>query len=453
MAIVAAIKGKTQSKTATGKVIAYVIQKKKTLFHDEETEQKYRLISGQNCVAETAFKEFMATKIQYGKDNGVFYKQFVQSFKPGEAASPKEIHQMGLELAEYFKGFEVVVATHIDEDHWHNHLIVNSVNAETGLKIQFSERNFNQLRKRSDEICRAHGLEILKPYEKNAQVKGMNTREYRAAEKGNSWKFKLISAVDMAMEASQTKGDFIANMERMGYGVKWIDHYKYITYTTPEGQKCRDNRLHDEKYLKERMERFYEFRQIESLEQTGQTIGTAGKPVRGIQPESSVLRNPAGSAEHVGSDDNRSSQASSAHAGQNRAPTDLGGLDDRDHADSGNGNERPHRSRQSVRGQLAPGLSESGRTAEEQFVGVDGQENQWAGTDASSAGQHPNKTALEVDRDWSGGAGAVIGAAVALENLLVNDQPKEKESKKQVVERKNRQKKKQSHDHDWEMSL
>jgi len=88
MDVVAAIKGRTQSKTATGKVIAYVIQRKKTLFADAETGQKYRLISGQNCVAETAFKEFMATKIQYGKDNGVFYKQFVQSFKPGEAASP-----------------------------------------------------------------------------------------------------------------------------------------------------------------------------------------------------------------------------------------------------------------------------------------------------------------------------------------------------------------------------
>ena len=78
MAVVAAIKGRTQSKTATGKVIAYVTQRKKTLFHDEETGQKYRLISGQNCIAETAFKEFMATKIQYGKDNGVFYKHYVR---------------------------------------------------------------------------------------------------------------------------------------------------------------------------------------------------------------------------------------------------------------------------------------------------------------------------------------------------------------------------------------
>ena len=115
MAIVAAIKGRTQSKVAMRKVMDYVAQEKKTMFHDPDTGQNYRLISGQNCVAETAYQEFMATKLQYGKDHGVFYKQFVQSFKPGEAATPQQIHMMGIELASYFKGFEVLVANHIDD--------------------------------------------------------------------------------------------------------------------------------------------------------------------------------------------------------------------------------------------------------------------------------------------------------------------------------------------------
>lgn len=453
MAVVSAIKAKTQSKTATGKVIAYVIHKKKTLFHDTETDQKYRLISGQNCVAETAFKEFMATKIQYGKDNGVFYKHFVQSFKPGEAATPKEIHQMGIELAEYFKGFEVVIATHIDADHWHNHLIINSVNAETGLKIQFSERNLNQLRRQSDEICQAHGLTVLKTYQKETPVAGINTREYRAAERGNSWKFKLISAIDMAMAESRTKADFIANMERMGYGVKWIDHYKYITYTTPEGQKCRDNRLHEEKYLKERMEQFYEFGQTQNLEQAGQSVNAEGKFDGRIQSEAAILRNPPGGSGKAGADDNRSGQVPSTHARQNRPSAHMGGLDTGHHAGSENGNEQPHRGRESVREQLAAGISESGGAAAEQPVGFDGQENQWAGADLDRTGQHAVQAAPEMDGDWSGIAGAVVGAAVAIEALLVNDQPKEKESKKQVVERKNRQKKKQSREQDWEMSL
>ena len=449
----AAIKAKTQSKTAMGKVINYIAQEKKTLYNDPDTGQSYCLISGQNCVAETAYQEFMATKIQLGKDNGVFYKHFVQSFKPGEAASPKEIHQMGIELAEYFKGFEVLIATHIDDDHWHSHFVVNSVNVETGLKIQFNKKSLNELRRRSDEICIAHGLETLKPYQKESLVAGINTREYRAAERGNSWKFKLMNTIDMAMDASPTKADFIANMERMGYGVKWIDHYKYITYTTPEGQKCRDNRLHEEKYLKERMEQFYELRQTKGIEQTGQTAHESGAAIRRIQSEDSFLRDSAGGSEHAGSDDNRSRQASSAHAGQNRPVAHVGRLDEGYHANGGNGNERSHRSRENFEEESTMGVSESRRATEEQFVSFDGEEAERTGADADSTGQHAKKTAPEMDGDWSGVASAVIGAAVAIEALLVDDQPKEKESKKQAVERKNRQKKKQSHDRDWEMSL
>ena len=449
MAIVAAIKAKTQSKTAMGKVIAYVGQEKKTLYRDPDSGQSYRLISGQNCVAETAYQEFMATKILHGKDSGVFYKHYVQSFKPNEAVAPKEIHQMAVELAEYFKGFEVMVATHIDDDHWHSHFVVNSVNAETGLKIQFNEKSLNELRRRSDEICQAHGLETLKPYQKESPVAGINTREYRAAERGNSWKFKLMNAIDMAMDSGSTKADFISNMEQMGYGVKWIDHHKYITYTTPEGQKCRDNRLHEEKYLKERMEQFYELRQTQNLKQAGQTADAAGKPDGRIQSETAVLRNPPGGLEHTASNDYRSSKIPSPHAGQNRAPADMGGLDTGYHADGGNGNVQPHRGRESVREQLAAGISESGGAAAEQLDSFDGQEIQWAGADFDSTGQHTVQTAPEMDGDRSGVAGAVVG----LEALLVNNQPKEKESKKQVVERKNRQKKKQSRDQDWEMSL
>ena len=286
MAIATAIKSKTQSKTAMRKVIDYVLQPHKTGYTDPKSGVSYKLISGQNCVAETAFAEFMATKLNYGKDNGVFYKHFVQSFKPNETTTPQEIHQMAVELARYFKGFEVLIATHIDADHWHSHFIVNSVCAETGLKIQFNEKNLNELRQRSDEICKAHGLEPLKPYEKKSKTTGMDTREYRAAVKGKSWKFQLMNVIDSAMEVSQTKADFITNMEQMGYGVKWVEHHKYITYTTQDGQKCRDNKLHDKKYLKERMENEFRFRSIErtkSIEQSREYEAISATGLRSAQ--------------------------------------------------------------------------------------------------------------------------------------------------------------------------
>lgn len=74
-----------------------------------------------------------------------------------------------METAKAFEGFEVVVATHIDRDHWHNHFDVSSVNSETGLKIQINEKGFEELRNRSDQICQQFGLEVLTPYQKPKQ--------------------------------------------------------------------------------------------------------------------------------------------------------------------------------------------------------------------------------------------------------------------------------------------
>lgn len=248
MAIFTAISNKTQSAVAMKRVLDYVMQDCKTMFYDELTDQSYKLVSGQNCVPESAYSEFMTTKHRYNKAQGVFFKQYVQSFKPDCGATPQQIHQIGIETAKAFDGFEVVVATHIDRDHWHNHIVVNSVNSETGLKIQINEKDLEQLRKRSDEICQQFGLEVLKPYKKPKQ-RAMNQREYRTALRGNSKKLQLMNAIDYAVINSRSKEKFIENMKRLGYGVKWIDNYKYITYTTSDGQRFRDNRLFGEKYL------------------------------------------------------------------------------------------------------------------------------------------------------------------------------------------------------------
>ena len=265
MAIFTAISNKTQSAVAMKRVLDYVMQEHKTMFYDKLTDQSYKLVSGQNCVPESAYRDFMATKHRYTKSKGVFFKQYVQSFKPDCGATPQQIHQIGLEMAKAFDGFEVVVATHVDRDHWHNHIVVNSVNSETGLKIQINEKDLEQLRKKSDEICRQFGLEVLKSYKKPKQ-RAMNQREYRTALRGNSKKLQLMNAIDYAVINSRSKEKFIENMKRLGYGVKWVDSYKYITYTTPDGQRFRDNRLFGEKYSKENMENLYGLRQTKTTE-------------------------------------------------------------------------------------------------------------------------------------------------------------------------------------------
>lgn len=134
LATVNYIHNRAHSKTALKRVIDYVTQLKKTqyVFNGKST----KLISGVNCTGDSAYAEFMATKELYNKEVGVFYYHLVQSFSPDEKASPEQIHEIGRKLAEYFKGHEVLIATHIDVDHKHNHLIINSVNFETGYKLQ-----------------------------------------------------------------------------------------------------------------------------------------------------------------------------------------------------------------------------------------------------------------------------------------------------------------------------
>jgi len=287
-----AISGKTQSKTAMKRVLDYVMQSKKTAYQNPETGHCYQLISGQNCLPETAFREFMNTKEQYRKAKGVFFKQYVQSFKPDCGATPDQIHQMGVELAKKFEGFEVVIATHIDADHWHSHLIVNSVNCETGLKIQINEKGLEQLRHQSDEICRQFGLEVLPPYQKPKQ-RAINQREYQVALKGESWKMKLLSAIERAIEVSRSKAQFIHSMKNMGYSVKWADNHKYITYTTPSGSKCRDNRLFDEKYLKSNMEvHFFGLEQADRNQRGNQRNIDRTLQTRGDRSDSTAMECP-----------------------------------------------------------------------------------------------------------------------------------------------------------------
>jgi hypothetical protein len=88
----------------------------------------------------------------------------------------------------------------------------------------------------------------------------MGTREYRAATKGESWKINLMATINLAMTKAKTKDEYLKFMEDLGYQVTWTDSRKYITYTTPDNMKCRDNRLHMSKYTKEAMDNEFDIR-------------------------------------------------------------------------------------------------------------------------------------------------------------------------------------------------
>ena len=250
MATIMYIPEDRQNRFAMRAVINYCVQEYK-IFDNKSNRQ---LISGVNCDGANSFREFMATKKVYGKDNGFFFYHYAQSFSPKEKITPEQAHEIALEFAEKaWSGHEVLVATHCDRERIHSHFVINSVGFESGKKLRQSPSTLKQLRKLSDEICIAHGLSVLQPYQggKNS----MSSREYRARLRGNSWKEKLAKAIDNAMEFSGSKDDFIRNMSILGYRMTWTDKRKYLTFHCPNGKSCRDIKLHDDKYLKENIER------------------------------------------------------------------------------------------------------------------------------------------------------------------------------------------------------
>ena len=299
MATFTAIKNRGGGSGALGGVLHYVQQEEKTTWEDR------RLVSGWNCTAQSVCSEMQLTKERFHKTDGRQYYHFVQSFDKQDDLSPLEVHAIGLELAQrQFPNFEVLVATHMDTEHLHNHLVVNSVSFQSGKKLHQSAADLQAHRIANDEICVAHGLEILPPPQKQVKQKRMSTREYRSAAKGESWKFRLMNTIDQCMRYAASKEEFISLMESEGYQVRWTDSRKSITYTTPTGMKCRDDRLHEEKYTKEVME--HEFRIRAAIAHGG--IEAEERSAADTNPSLSQQRGVAGAVPSVG-------RAGAAHSG------------------------------------------------------------------------------------------------------------------------------------------
>ena len=249
MATVTYIRESKQTVSAMKGVIDYCMQDKKVF----DLQSGRRLVSGVNCNGENAFTEFMATKSAYKKTDGINFYQYVQSFSPDESVTAEKAHEVALEFAEKaWPGYEVLVTTHSDAEHIHSHFVINSVSFETGYKLRQNPNTLKNLRCISDQICSRHGLSTLKPYEESGAK--LSSREYRAAAKGQSWKFRLMADIEKAMQKCGSCADFIIEMNRRGYQITWTDERKYITFTCPNGMKCRDIKLHDEKYRKGNLE-------------------------------------------------------------------------------------------------------------------------------------------------------------------------------------------------------
>lgn len=180
-----------------------------------------------NCNAQNTFKEFENMRRAFNQDKGVIAHHYYQSFQKDDNVTPEQAHQIGVELAKkMFPNFQVAIATHIDREHIHNHIIVNSCNIVTGQKWYSNKRTLSDIRKESDRLCLANGLGVIT---KNNKYQGLDRTTYQLGLKGKSWKINLVHDLDVAVERCKSKEDFISFLRGKDYSVRYTDSHITIT--------------------------------------------------------------------------------------------------------------------------------------------------------------------------------------------------------------------------------
>ena len=127
-------------------------------------------------------------------------------------------HQVGIELADKLleNKYSYVIATHVDKEHCHNHIIFCAVDNVEHKKYNDCKRTYRQIRNLSDELCREHGLSVIIP----SGQKGKIHYEWQMAKAGTSWKARMKSDMDDAIREAHSYEDFISRMQTKGYEVK-----------------------------------------------------------------------------------------------------------------------------------------------------------------------------------------------------------------------------------------
>ena len=186
---------------------------------DPSKTERMLYVTGVNCLPGTAAEEMNATKRQFGKTGGIVAFHGYQSFAPGEA-DPQTAHEIGVSLARELWGdrFEVLVATHLDRGHLHNHFVINSVSFADGGRFHRDNRCYREMREASDRLCRERGLSVV---ESPAAGRTRHYAEWAAERAGRpTWRGLIREDVDEAIARATSLRQFYRNLGAIGYEVK-----------------------------------------------------------------------------------------------------------------------------------------------------------------------------------------------------------------------------------------
>ena len=198
----------------------------------------------------TVYAHMQATKEYFGKTGGVLGYHIIQSFKPGEITAD-QCHELGRKLASemFGAGYEIVIGTHLNKEHLHNHIVLNSVSFIDGKKLRFNKQSYRELQEISDQVCRKYGLSVIE-----SKAHGKSYKEWLNEKEGKpTVRGRIRKDIDLAIKEAFNYGIFIANLEKRGYLIKDSQSRSYTAVKPPFGARfIRLNSL-GEDYTKERI--------------------------------------------------------------------------------------------------------------------------------------------------------------------------------------------------------
>ena len=228
------------------KLLAYVANKNKTTMEFENksfdeseklaaeilglpyghfaTEEK-KFVSGINCTPENA-KEIMLSLLEDTDSSDIQAYHGYQSFKPGEV-TPDVAHAIGVQLANELWGeyFPVIVATHIDKGHVHNHFCL-SASEFSGKRYHDCKATYKLMRETSDRLCREYGLSVIeKPKKENRK----HIAEVHAEQQGiPTIRDQIRADIDSVVRYEVTLKSFYKRMQLLGYKFEYRGQYLRI---------------------------------------------------------------------------------------------------------------------------------------------------------------------------------------------------------------------------------
>lgn len=238
-------------------------------YAEKRAEEK----SGLNCDIDYAKSSFKQIRALYGKENGVQAHTVIQSFKPGEV-TPEQCNQLGLELAEKIApNHQVAIYTHTDKEHVHNHIVISSIDLETGRKYQSNKKQRDFVKRSNDEICREHGLSV--PERNTAKLRYTQAEKSLIEKDQYSWKDDLREKIENAKDHTRDFKSFSEHLEQSG--IEFKVRGKNVSYKPENVNKWVRGKTLGEDYDKGALE--YEFERREREEEREEERESEQDPV------------------------------------------------------------------------------------------------------------------------------------------------------------------------------